>query len=485
MAGHALTPAFRAGRAMPRPASRLHRVDRARQGGQVVDLVNTYGPPNAETPLYDFQLLAANAYGSNGFTGNSYGASGFGGNAVIFGLIDKRLSVFTEATFKYRRLSDKSLFGDESLAKLEVPWPDGVTGDLLARAEQDVSLAGNFYVRDCGDQLERLRPDWVTIVSEVTADAVGEEVRRVIGFFFDPVGDPARSAAYYPVAEVAHWAPIPDPLANFRGMSWLSAVLREIDSDIRMAEYREAFFRNAATPNMVIKYSQKIPPQRVERLQSMLRERHTGPDGAFGTLVLDEGADFQVVGQDMEGSAFDALQAAGETRLAMAAGVPAVVAGLRLGLKDSAIGEYLVALRAFADLKMRPNWRGLCGALQKLVDVPPGAQLWYDVSDVSALQAGEKDKADILAVLAQTMNLWMMAGYTPESIIAAAVSGDVSLLKHSGLVSVQMQKLEAKDEPAGPQLTGPLPPGVQPPVPALPAPTNGKVPAFAGSEGNT
>jgi hypothetical protein len=32
---------------------------------------------------------------------------------------------------------------------------------------------------------------------------------------------------------VAHWSPIPDPLANFRGMSWLTPVLREIDADQR------------------------------------------------------------------------------------------------------------------------------------------------------------------------------------------------------------------------------------------------------------
>lgn len=468
---------------MTRSLSRLaerHALERAAPGGTRTEFVNSYGPPNAETPLYEYQLLAQNAYGASGYIGGPYGsANSTGGNAVIFGLIDRRLSVFTEARFKFRSLQDKHLFGDKSLAKLEVPWPGATTGDLLARMEQDASLAGTAYVRDAGDQLERLRPDWVTIVSAIVDDAQGGQVRRVLGVWFDPVGDPDREADFYPIDEVAIWAPTPDPLANFRGMSWLTPIIRELSGDIRMTEYREAFFKNAATPNLVIRYTTKMAPERITRLQQRLRERHTGPDGAYGTLVLDEGADLTVVGKDMAGSAFDALQAAGETRIAMAAGVPPIVAGLRQGLQASAIGEYQQALRAFADLKMRPNWRSACAALAKLVQVPAGAELWYDTSDVSALQQGEQDKAGTLSVLAETMSKWIMAGYEPDSVTAAAVSGDPSLLKHSGLVSVQMQKLEDKTTPAVPNPDGA--------PPALPAPVtaqiNGKTPVPAITAG--
>jgi hypothetical protein len=458
-----------------------HALERA-AGGTRVEFQSSYGPPNAETPLYEYQMLAQNAYGASGYIGGPYGsANSTGGNAVIFGLIDRRLSVFTEARFKYRSLQDKHLFGDKSLARLEVPWPDGTTGDLLARAEQDVSLGGNFYVRDTGDQLERLRPDWVTIVSEIVETPTGQ-VRRVIGFWYQPVGDPNRDDDFYPVAEVAHWAPTPDPLNNFRGMSWLTPIIRELSGDIRMTEYREAFFKNAATPNLVIKYTTKMAPERITRLQNRLRERHTGPDGAYGTLVLDEGADLEVVGKDMAGSAFDALQAAGETRIAMAAGVPPIVAGLRQGMQASAIGEYQQALRAFADLKIRPNWRGICGALAKLVQVPPGAELWYDTSDVSALQAGEQDKASTISTLADTMSKWIMAGYEPDSVTAAAVAGDPSLLKHSGLVSVQMQKLEDKTVPSVPNPETPN--GLQPPVSGqIPDQINGKTPVAAITAG--
>jgi hypothetical protein len=474
-----------------------HDVLRARgSSGNQVTFTSLYGPPDAETPLQDFQALAAYGYGSPGYS-SPVGPTGVTGNAVLFGLIDKRLSVLTEMRFKFRRLSNKKLFGTDALSSLEKPWLDGVTGDLIARMEQDASLAGNAYVRDTGDPdnpLERLRPDWVTLISKVMTSPNGTQYRQVIGIFYDPVGDTGREPEYYPINEVAHWAPIPDPLANFRGMSWITPVIRELNGDIRMSEYREAYFRNAATPNIVIKYSQKIAPERIERLKNRIKERHTGPDGAFGTLVLDEGADLTVVGHDMEGSAFDLLQAAGETRMAMAAGVPPLIAGLRQGLQASQIGQYKQAMDAFIDLKIRPLWRSLCGVLSKLVEVPDGCELWYDTSDVSAMQSGESEKATTLSVLAETMSKWIMAGFEPESVVAAAIAGDPSLLEHTGLVSVQMQKLEAKTvpdvvaTPGQPQqaidntmLAGLPAPTVVADGKAVPppAPTNGKVPATA------
>ena len=225
----------------------------ALQGGTAVEFMQTYGTPNAEQPFYSFQ---------------DYALNGFAGNSIVFGLVDKRMSVFGEAAFRYRDLTDKHLFGLGSLGKLEVPWPNGSSGDLWTRMELDASLAGNAFIRDCGDQLERLRPDHVTIVSRVVPDARGEQVRRVLGYAYCPVDDPDRDDAWYPVDEVAHWAPVPDPVANWRGMSWLTPVVREINGDVRMSEYRDAYFRNAATPNIVIRYSQKMAPERINRLKT-------------------------------------------------------------------------------------------------------------------------------------------------------------------------------------------------------------------------
>lgn len=401
-------------------------------------LVSTYGMPDQERILPGFEMFASQA---------------FGGNAIIFSLIVRRLNLFSEAVFKYRNLADKHLFGDPSLGKLEKPWPNGTTGELLARVEQDVSLAGNFYCRDAGDRLERLRPDLVTIISHITYDDQGRAVREIVGYLYEPLAyDSDRKSELYLPEEIVHFSPLPDPFANFRGMSWITPVVREINSDVAMTAHREAYFRNAASPNMVIKYQQRLNQDQRDRVRDAIAARHAGSRNAFGTMVLDAGADLTIVGDRMQGSAFVDLQSAGEARMAMAAGVPAIVAGLQEGRQTGAPGEYSDSVRGFADLTIRPLWRGVCAAFEKFTSPPKGAQLWFDVADISALQPGEKDSAGTMQVQAGTANTLVMGGWGPDDVVAAVTAGDLNLLigKHSGLTSVQMHKPGDTAQPDNP-----------------------------------
>jgi phage portal protein BeeE len=419
-------------------------VERAAYPVNIPAFMQTYGEPNAERVLQSFDQFAELA---------------FGGNAVVFGVVNTRAKLFAEARFKWRRLNDKALWGSPELSKLERPWPNGTTGEMLTRMEQDASLAGNAYVRDCGNRLERLRPDWVTIVSLVTDDDFGHQVREVVGYIYDPIGDTDRGIEFYPVEEVAHWSPIPDPLANFRGMSWLTPVLKEINADKAMTEHREKFFRNAATPNMIIKYASKMTPEQKRGLADSIAARHGGPENSGGTLVLDEGADPMIVGSAFRDAQFDELQAAGENRIAVAGGVPAMVVGLKEGLDAAAWSMYRQAMRALADLTMRPNWRGACAALSVLVDVPTGSELWFDTTDIAALQEGENEAAITMQTQASTASTLISAGFEPTSVVTAITAGDMTLLKHTGLVSVQLLPPGKADTPPSAQ-----PPGVTPPT---------------------
>ena len=393
--------------------------------------LQSYGTPDRELILQSFL---------------SFAAEGNAGNGVVFGCILARLQMFSEATIQFRSLQDKSLFGTPSLGTLEVPWPNGQTGDLLARMEQDVSLAGNAFVRSVvgGDRLERLRPDLVTIVSELVTDSLGRQVREVVGYSYNAQAiDPHREVEVYDVDEVAHWAPIPDPMATFRGMSWLTPVVREIDADSAMTLHQQRFLDNGATPNLLVKYQRRLDAEDMDDIRARVGARYGGPENAGRTLLLDEGADATVIGATLAGMDFGNVRAGGESRIAMAAGVPPVLLGLQSGMRESQPADafYGPAMRRFADLTMRPHWRGACAALSKLVDVPSGAQLWFDTSDIVALQPGEQDVASTTQVQAGTLNTLIIAGYTPDSAVAAVTAGDLSLLKHSGLSSVQMQSL--------------------------------------------
>lgn len=361
---------------------------------------------------------------------SSYASVGYQGNGIVFALVLARLSLFSEARMCFRDLETKKLFGSTALDKLENPWPGGTTGELLARMEQDVSLAGNAFIRDAGDRLERLRPDRVVTIFGERQDGL----LQVVGYGYDRdgMGDPL--AEVYEVDAVAHWSPIPDPLAQARGMSWLTPVVREINADQSMTEHKQQFFQNAATPNMLVKYERKLNREQVDLIADRFQAKHGGPQNSWRTLILDEGADVTVLGHSFEQMSFTAVQAAGENRIAAAAGVPGIVVGLKEGLAAATYSNYEQAMRRFADITMRPNWRSAVASLAKLVDVPVGAELWYDVTDIAALRQGEKDRAETAQIMALAAGELIRSGYEPDTVGPALTAGDFALLRHSGAI---------------------------------------------------
>jgi hypothetical protein len=90
----------------------------------------------------------------------------------------------------------------------------------------------------------------------------------------------------------------------------------------------------------------------------------------------------------------------------------------------------------------------VAAALSPLVRVPDGSRLWYDVSGIPALRDGEQERAATMQVLAQTASTLLTAGYESDSIVDALTAGDLNLLKHSGLVSVQLYQQTAANDVA-------------------------------------
>jgi hypothetical protein len=230
-------------------------------------------------------------------------------------------------------------------------------------------------------------------------------------------------------------------------------VLPDVGADNEMTTYKHAFLKNSATPNMVVKFDPGVSQEAYKKFQERLEARHQGASQAFKTLYLGAGADIKMVGSNLEQLAFKSVQGAGETRIAAAAGVPASILGISEGLAGSALnaGNYTAARRRFADGTMRPLWRSAAGALQNLVGTPSaGVRLWYDDRDVSFLQEDVLDAADIRQRDASTMRTLVDGGFEPDSVIQAVTTGDMTLLTHSGSLSVQLQapgSLDAVGQP--------------------------------------
>ncbi len=373
-------------------------------------------------------------------------------DSVIFSLIATRELHFSEARFQFSQMNQGrrgKLFGTQDLQPLEEPWPGGTTGDLLKKMILHADLGGNAFVvkRDDGT-LAMLRPDWVTIVIGSDVDpqlGAWATDANVLGYVYSPGGfntDAYEVEKYLP-DQVAHFAPYPDPEARFRGMSWLTPLVREVMADKAAVTHKLAFFENP-TPNMVVKFDVPGLDEFKEQIGEF-KKAHTGARNAYKFMFGTTGMDFTPVGSNMKDMDYKLITGAGETRMCMAARVPAVIAGSSEGLQGSSLnaGNYQAARRQFADECMRPMWRDAAACLSTIVTVPAGAELWYDERDIAFLREDAAERADVELKKAQTVRYLVDSGFEPDSVIEAIIAEDMSLLQHSGLYSVQLQPANA------------------------------------------
>jgi phage portal protein BeeE len=433
------------------------------------DYANFFNFNGIDYPLGGFgprySLGSPNEEIAQNFTGYVQGI--YRSNGVVFACMAARARLFSEARFMFRQLRNGKpgdLFGTQALEILESPWVNATTGDLLARMIQDVDLGGNSFVIRDGRTLRRLHPEWVTIIagSRSTDNPNAPDVEPV-GYIYEPGGKGRGDAIHYLPEVVAHWAPTPDPLARFLGMSWLTPVLREIQADSAAMTHKLQFFRNGATPNLAISMDPDITEETFKRYVELHRQNSEGVANAYKTLFVAGGTKVDVVGANLQQVDFKTVQGHGETRIASAAGVPPIIVGLSEGLEAATFSNYGQARRAFADGTIRPLWRSVCGALAPIIQVPSGSMLWYDDTDIPFVQEDQKDAAEIQSVQSGTLHTLIAAGFEPDSAIQAVTAGDLSRLIHTGLVSVQLAPAGTVTEGKGSLVTGT-------PEPAKPAP---------------
>lgn len=367
-----------------------------------------------------------------------------------------RALVLSGARFTWRNRpsspTPRRLFGSRDLALLERPWPKATTGDLLATMEWHSGLAGNAYVARQPTRLRVLRPDWCGLVfgsEQDPEDAATALDGELIGLIYQNGGiGVGRNAPHTLLPdEFAHWSQIPDPEIPGMGQSWVTAALADIQGDRAATQHKLQFFTNGATPNMVVKGIPAVTKEQFDEIVEMMESKHAGIANAYKTLYLTAGADATVVGSDLQQLDFKATQGAGETRIAMLGRVPAPLLQISEGLAGSSLnaGNFGMARRIFADSWIYPSLQDVSASLEAIVPPPRNragesdAELWFDTADMPLLREDAKDAAEIEQIKATTITQYVREGFTAESAIVAVRGQDVNLLKHSGLVSVQLQ----------------------------------------------
>jgi hypothetical protein len=394
-----------------------------------------------------FQTLAmfSESIGTD-FAGLINGA--YKANGIVFAVELARRSLFMQARFQYRQLRSGrpgDYFGNASLGLLENPWPNGTTGDLLGRMIDYADFGGDCFVVRRPDHLAVLRADWTILVSgsmddsDVTAWDVDAKELGIL-YFENGIQSGAKPKVFL-VGEYAHFVPLPDPLSPGRGMSWVVPILRDVQGDSAATTHKLRFLENGATPNMIVSNVPGATQTAFNEWVDAFEKHNKGTDKAGKTLFLQGSTTASVVGSNLQQLDFSTTQGAGEVRIAAAGGVPASVVGLSESLSGSMVGSgnFGSAMRRFADMTMRPLWQNAAGSLEAIFPAPGASQLWYDDRDIPALKDDIKDRAEVQNKQGATIRTLTDAGFKPETVVSAVLAGDFTLLKHSGLYSVQLQ----------------------------------------------
>lgn len=379
----------------------------------------------------------------------------FAANPVVYGAEKLRKAVFAQGRFQYRNLRTGNVFGNDTLRQLERPWPGGTTRQLLTRMLIHGDLSGNAYVLKLRDRLHLMRPDWVTILlgSRLEPDEPWlAEDAELIGYMYMPRGGAASRGAgarIYNPNQVAHFVPnLPDPIAHFRGMSWLTPVVREIIGDKAMTEHKLKFFQNAATPNMIVKFDASQTVDQVRAFKELAEEENAGLDNAYKTVYLGGGADATVVGAHLQQLDFAKTVGKAETRILMAAGVHPVIAAASEGMQGSALnaGNYGQIRRLFSDIHLQDLWSEAASVLRIFASPGPAEELIVDGRHIPFLQDDQLDQAKINFESARALTMLWREGAEPQSAIDAITGNDLTLVRYDGRFrSVQLQRLGAAE----------------------------------------
>lgn len=414
-------------------------------------------------------------------------------NGIVFACIMARARVFSQARFLWQQMLDNrpgNLFGNKALRLIERPWHNGTTGELLTAAEIDSSVSGNFFATVCDSEgrvgraadrndpecfIARLRPNWVTLLITSPNEDPFSPAARVAGLSYQTPG--ARDPLILMRGEFMHYSPLPDPVARWKGMSWLTPIIRDAAADGAYTSHTLAFLRNGATPNIVVNVGEDVEPVDFEAFVAKFREEYEGSHNAYKTLFIAGGADVRPISTEFQQLDLKGSQGKLETRIAAAAGVHPSIAGLSEGLAGSSLnaGNFGAARRLLVDSTIRHLWSVFASSAEVLVPPPQTGtgqtvRLWYDARDIPFLREDAGDEANTFFVQVQAARHAVDGGWDPDAAIAAAAVADIKLLagKHSGMLSVQLQTPGAQE--------------VEPPTSATP----GAMPTLTvnGSNGN-
>lgn len=284
--------------------------------------------------------------------------------------------------------------------------------DLIVLNSLHLDLTGNDYwlvFPDRGGrpaELWPVPPTWVRVLPDPE--------RYVRGYLIAPPGLERQAFEFPPLSResgglgVIHFRR-PDPVHPYYGTGPMRAAWVAAATEQASAEYRHAFYRNSARPDLILRTEQMMSESAVQSLRERWAEIFQGPSRAYRVAVLAGGLELQPVPYPPIDQGIVQDRRAVREDLIVAFQVSLAVLGVEVG----DVGRREEQIRFYYERSIKPSIAMRIATLQDrllpLYDEP--LTLEPDWSGVSALQEDAERRA-------RAEQLWLATGGTINELRA-------------------------------------------------------------------
>lgn len=324
------------------------------------------------------------------------------GNSAVFACLMALSLAHIEPPLRVARYNPDGskdwMMGGSVQAFLDDPNPVHDSLELRFWTQWARHLDGNAYLRkiragnDLTGNVIELWPISPSLIKPVTEKGSGNFIDY---YRYDYA--PGKWDAI-PVENMLHFRIGIDDRDHRFGLSPLKRLAREIMSDDEATKFADALLRNFGVPGLVVTVpsTSTINEDQANDLKQKIGSAF-GSENRGNVGVLTGGADIKQFGFNPEQLNLKGLHDIPETRIAAVMGVPTAIAGLSVGLEQTANYASMRQVREnFTEVKLIPTWRMDAAKLNKQLkpDFTNDAtiSIEYDLTDVRALQEDEDAK---------------------------------------------------------------------------------------------
>ncbi len=261
-------------------------------------------------------------------------AGGATGNGWRIGLLDED----AEPTDKQRTaITDLERW-------LKNPNPTKRFSRIMYELVAHLAITGDAYINKVTDSKGRIVELWG--VHPATVRIVADEHGLIKGYIQRYRG---RNVAQFQPGEISRYQ-LPSVVNDLYGHSPLESVMQEVNLDIQALRANKAIFDNGFKPSVIVRMKDGVKDT-VERLASIINQRHAGASQQHGIVAVSGVEDITPYAQTLKDMEFTALRELTTQKVSTAYRVPKFMLNLK-GAHDLATSS--VQERQFFNSTIKP-----------------------------------------------------------------------------------------------------------------------------------